>query len=251
MSGPLTGRVAVVTGASSGIGLATAQALAHAGAEVHALARRREAIAEAAPGVHAHRLDVSDAAAVAEVIGARERIDVLVCAAGINIPDRSFEELTPERWDALIATNLSGAFYVLRAALAALRATRGLAILIGSVSGSWPDVSGAAYQASKAGMLALARAAGFEEHEHGVRVSAVLPGIVDTPILDNRPSPPDAAVRAAALRPDDLAAACLFLATLPPRAHVPELTMLPSALQVLGRTATASPSVARVTDGNG
>jgi NAD(P)-dependent dehydrogenase (short-subunit alcohol dehydrogenase family) len=238
---PLQGRIAVVAGASSGIGLATARALAEAGAEVHALARRREAIEEAAPGVQAHRLDVTDAAAVGEVIGAIERIDVLVCAAGINIPDRRFEQMTPESWDALIATNLSGPFYVLRAALEAVRATRGLAILIGSVSGSWPDVSGAAYQASKAGLLALSRAAGFEEHEHGVRVSAVLPGIVDTPLLDQRPSPPGPAVRAAALRSEDVAAACLFLATLPPRAHVPELTMLPTGLQALGKTGTATP----------
>lgn len=244
MTPALAGRTAVVAGASSGIGLATAVRLAEAGAEVHAMARRREAIEDAAPGVRAHRLDVSDAAAVGEVIGAIDRIDVLVYAAGINIPDRTFEELTPDSWDALIATNLSGAFYVLRAALDALRATRGLAILIGSVSGSWPDVSGSSYQASKAGMLALSRAAGFEEHERGVRVSAVLPGIVDTPILDNRPSPPDAALRAAALRPDDVAAACLFLATLPPRAHVPELTILPTALQAIGNTSIASPPVA-------
>lgn len=234
----------MVAGASSGIGLATAEALAQAGAEVHALARRSEAIEEATADVHAYRLDVTDAAAVGRVIGAIDRIDVLVYAAGINIPDRSFEQMTPESWDALIATNLSGAFYVLRAALDALRATRGLAILIGSVSGSWPDVSGSSYQASKAGMLALSRAAGFEEHERGVRVSAVLPGIVDTPLLDKRPSPPDRAVRAAALRAEDLAAACLFLATLPPRAHVPELTMLPTALQALGKTSTASPPVA-------
>ena len=165
-------------------------------------------------------------------------------AAGVNLPERTFEELTPERWDGLVATNLSGAFYVLRAALDALRAARGLAVLIGSVSGSWPDVSGAAYQASKAGMLALARAVGLEEHEHGVRVSAVLPGIVNTPILDNRPVPPDAAIREAALQPQDLAAACLFLATLPPNAYVPELTMLPTALQALGKSGVASPPVA-------
>ena len=243
MSQPLQGKVAVVAGASSGIGLATAVALAEAGADVHAMARRRDVIEQFAPGVHAHRLDVSDAAAVAGVVGAIDRIDVLVFAAGINIPDRRLEQLTPASWDSLLATNLSGAFYVLRSALDALRATRGLAILIGSVSGSWPDVSGSTYQASKAGLLALSRAAGFEEHERGVRVSAILPGIVDTPILDSRPSPPDAAVRAAALRAEDVAAACLFLATLPPRAHVPELTMLPTALQAIGKTSTASPPV--------
>jgi len=124
----------------------------------------------------------------------------------------------------------------------ALRAVRGDIVLIGSVSGSWPDPSGAAYQASKAGLLAFARAAGFEEHGRGVRFTTVLPGIVDTPILDRRPEPPGPEIRAHMLQPEDVAAACLFAVTLPPRAHVPELTILPTALQAVGKTNVASPS---------
>jgi NADP-dependent 3-hydroxy acid dehydrogenase YdfG len=76
-----------------------------------------------------------------------------------------------------------------------------------------------------------------------VRFSAVLPGIVDTPILDNRPEPPPKEVRDRSLKPEDVAAACFFLATLPPRAYVPELTILPTELQALGKTSTASPPV--------
>jgi NADP-dependent 3-hydroxy acid dehydrogenase YdfG len=90
-------------------------------------------------------------------------------------------------------------------------------------------------------MTELAHAAGFEEHQNGVRFSAILPGIVDTPILDNRPDPPPREVRDASLKPEDVAQACLFLATLPPRAYVPELTMVPTMLQALGKTSTATP----------
>ena len=114
---------------------------------------------------------------------------------------------------------------------------------VASVSGTWPDVSGAAYQASKLGMIGLARAAGFEEHENGVRFSTILPGIIDTPILDNRPEPPPREVRDASLKPEDVAEACRFLATLPPHVSIPELTMLPTQIQALGKSSVASPKI--------
>ena len=244
--GALSGKTALVVGASSGIGLSTANLLAGAGAKVHAAARRREAIEEGAGGrgLVAHALDISDKDAVwrtVEEVGEADGIDVLVVAAGMNFAERRLEQLTAEGWDAMISVNLSGAFYATRAALPYLRASRGLVVLISSVSGSWPDASGPAYQASKAGMTQLAHAAGFEEHQNGVRFSAVLPGIVDTPILDNRPEPPPREVRDAALKPEHVAQACLFLATLPPGAYVPELTIVPTRLQALGKTSVATP----------
>jgi NAD(P)-dependent dehydrogenase (short-subunit alcohol dehydrogenase family) len=248
--GTLSGKTALVIGASSGIGLSIANLFADAGARVHAAARRREAIEEGAGerGVVAHALDISEREAVwrvVEEVGEADGIDVLLVAAGINFPERRLEQLTVEGWDAMISVNLSGAFYAIRAALPFLRASRGLVILISSVSGSWPDMSGPAYQASKAGMTELAHAAGFEEHQNGVRFSAVLPGIVDTPILDNRPEPPPKEVRERSLKPEDVAAACFFLATLPPRAYVPELTILPTDIQALGKTSTATPPVSQ------
>jgi NAD(P)-dependent dehydrogenase (short-subunit alcohol dehydrogenase family) len=247
--GTLSGKTALVIGASSGIGLSTANLFADAGAKVHAAARRREAIEEGAGerDVTAHALDISDGEAVwrtVEEIGEAEGIDVLVVASGMNFAERRLGQLTAEGWDTMISVNLSGAFYAIRAALPYLRASHGLVILISSVSGSWPDMSGPAYQASKAGMTELAHAAGFEEHQNGVRFSAVLPGIVDTPILDNRPEPPPREVRDLSLKPEDVAQACFFLATLPERAYVPELTILPTAIQALGKTSTATPPVA-------
>jgi NAD(P)-dependent dehydrogenase (short-subunit alcohol dehydrogenase family) len=228
--GALDDRVALVAGASSGIGLATAHALAGAGATVHAAARR--AVPKPFVG---HTLDVSDRAAVSALAAELPALDILVVAAGTNLPDRTLDRLTPEAWDELIAVNLTGAFNVLQAFRAALRAAAGHFVVIGSVSGSWPDRSGSAYQAAKAGALALTRAAAFEER-HGVRHTAILPGVVDTPILERRPEPPDAETRALMLQPEDVAAACLFAVSLPPRAHVAELTILPTALQALGRT---------------
>jgi len=251
----LSGKTAVIVGASSGIGLATANLFADAGAMVHAAARRREAIEEGAGErigsgrVKAHALDVSDAGAVEKVIGEVGEaggIDTLVVAAGMNIPERRLQQLSPQNWDGILSVNLSGAFYCIKAALPYLREARGLVVLISSVSGSWPDMSGPAYQASKAGMSQLAHAAGFEEHQNGVLFTAVLPGIVDTPILDNRPEPPGREVRDLSLKPEDVAAACLFLATLPERAYVPEMTILPTAIQALGKSSTASPPVPEV-----
>lgn len=239
--GALNGRVAVVVGASSGIGAATARAFADAGAHVHAAARRTPSLGD---GIVGHELDVVDRAGVekfAQTVTDAGPVHALIVAAGTNLRDRSLDRLTPEGWDSVIAVNLTGTFNVVHVFLGALRQTRGDAILIGSVSGSWPDVSGSAYQAAKSGLLAFARGAGFEEHAHGVRFTTVLPGVVDTAILDSRPEPPSAELRRHMLQPEDVAAACLFAVSLPPRAHVPELTILPTALQSVGKTNVASP----------
>ena len=225
-------RTVVVVGASSGIGLATARAFAELGDTVHAAARRPVAL----DGVVPHECDVTDRESVAALARAVGALDVLVVAAGTNIPRRRLRELTGEAWDGLVATNLTGNWNVVHAFLEPLLASRGTLILIGSVSGSWPDRSGPAYQAGKAAVLALARGIGYEV-DGAVRVTAILPGVVDTPILVNRPEPPSDEQRARMLHADDVAAACVFVAGLPPRAYVPELTILPTELQAIGKTA--------------
>jgi len=227
----LTGKVAVVTGGGSGIGAAIVERLIAAGAVCHAVGRRGPI-----------PLDVTDQPGVERFVGSLARIDILVCAAGDNVPRRRLEELTPEVWDRLVGVNLSGPFYFINAALSRLRESRGQVLLIGSVSGQWPDVSGPAYQAAKAGTIALARAAGFEEHGNGVRFSVLNPGVVDTPMMLKRPVQPPPEVARLMLHPDDVAEAAMLMLRLPARAHIPELTILPAALQALGKTNVANPA---------
>jgi NAD(P)-dependent dehydrogenase (short-subunit alcohol dehydrogenase family) len=229
----LAGKVAIVTGGGSGIGAAIAESLTGAGVTCHAIGRRGPT-----------RLDVTDQPAVQRFVDSLERLDILVCAAGDNVERRRLEELTPEVWNQLIAVNLSGAFYFINAALGKLRDAHGDVVLIGSVSGQWPDLSGPAYQASKAGLNALAAGAGYEEHVNGVRFSVVNPGAVDTPLMLKRPERPPPEVSAAMLHPEDVAEACLMLLKLPRRAHIPELTILPTRLQALGKTSVRNPKPA-------
>ncbi len=229
----VAGKVAIVTGGGSGIGAAIVASLTAAGVTCHAIGRRGPV-----------KLDVTDQPAVQRFVDSLDRLDILVCAAGDNVRRRRLEELTPEVWNYIIAVNLSGAFYFVNAGLGKLREARGDVVLIGSVSGQWPDLSGPAYQASKAGMSALAAAAGFEEHLNGVRFSVIKPGVVDTPILAKRPTPPPPEVAAAMLRPEDVAEACLMVLQLPRRAHIPELTILPTRLQSLGKTSVPNPTPA-------
>jgi NADP-dependent 3-hydroxy acid dehydrogenase YdfG len=225
-------RAVLVVGASSGIGLATARAFASLGDTVYAAARRSISL----DGVVSHQCDVTDRESVAALARAVGAVDVLIVAAGTNIPRRRLRELTGESWDGLIAANLTGTWNVVHAFLEPLLESHGTIILIGSVSGSWPDRSGVGYQSAKAGVLALARGIGFDA-DGAVRVTAILPGVVDTPILDNRPEPPSDELRARMLHADDIASACVFVAGLPPRAYVPELTILPTELQAIGKTA--------------
>jgi len=240
------GRVVLVTGAASGIGLATASALIDAGARVHAsdlrgkLAEQRLGTERMATGrVSVHELDVCDGGAVAALvgrIGEDAPLDALVCCAGTNIPDRRLAQLTDSTWRHLLDTNLTGVFSCITAAMPQLRRTHGHVVVVSSVSALWPDVSGPAYQASKAGVLGLVRGAAVEEHDQGIRFTSILPGAVSTELLDKRPEPPTPEVRERCLQPDDVAATILFALSLPVRACVSELTILPNELQALGRT---------------
>jgi NADP-dependent 3-hydroxy acid dehydrogenase YdfG len=229
----LAGKVAVVTGGGSGIGAAIVESLTAAGVTCHAIGRRGPV-----------KVDVSDQPAVQRFVDSLDRFDILVCAAADQVQGRRLDQLTPDVWDHLIAVNLSGAFYFVNAGLAKLREARGDVVMISSVSARWPDPSGPAYQASKAGLSALAAAAGFEEHGNGVRFSSINPGIVDTPIMLKRPEQPPAEVTAAMLHPEDVAEACLLLLRLPRRAHIPDLTIIPTRLQSFGKTNVRNPTPA-------
>ena len=182
-----------------------------------------------------HVADAADPAAMQELANVtRDRlgdIDIMVYSTGTNIPDRALKRLQRETWDHMISVNLNGAYYVTRAVLPAMRERgRGHLIYIASISGVVPDISGAAYQAAKRGLIGLAHAIRVEEKENGIRTCAVLPGLVDTEILDRRPVKPSPDTLAKALRPEDVAEAVLAVCRLPERAVVPELQFMPTLL---------------------
>lgn len=237
MSHSLENSVALVIGASSGIGRACAIQLAAEGAKVMASARRLDRLqqlqAEAAVEIFA--ADAADSAQMNALAAETERrfgaIDLMIYATGANTPDRALTRLTPGIWRELLAANLDGAFYASQAVLPAMRVRKqGHLIFISSISGHTPDASGAAYQASKRGMIGLAHAIRYEEKENGIRTTVVNPGLVDTELLLKRPVPPTAAQLAVAMLPEHVAESVVACAKLPARAVITELTIMPSAM---------------------
>ncbi|MBS7701209.1 MULTISPECIES: SDR family oxidoreductase [unclassified Chelatococcus] len=241
MSRDLESRTIFIAGASSGMGRATAIACARAGAALILLGRNKAAldmtaalVRDAAPNCKAAATlaaDASDAAALAQVVSGVDlsMVDTLVNSVGTNIPERAFDQLTSDSWAQMIDSNLTAAFNLSKVFLPKMRVRKnGLIIHIASTAARKPDKSGAAYQATKAGVLSLTHALMEEEWQNGIRASAILPGMTDTPLLDRRPTPVTPEARASALRPEDVAAACLFIMRLPPRAHVAELHIGPS-----------------------
>lgn len=249
---PVSSRVVLVTGASSGIGAAIARSLLEAGATVHGAARRGDLVAEVlgaealqARRAVAHAVDLADPAQVDALCDELEEDppDIVVCAAGTNITDRRFGQLTQESWETVRTLNLDSVVHLLRRTVPAMRGRGGDVVLIASVSGQWPDHAGPAYAASKAALVALGRGISRDEHAHGVRVTSVLPGLVDTPLLDRRPAPPPPAIRRWCLAPEDVATAVRATIALPPRAHIPELTVVATRMQSMGGTQVASPEL--------
>lgn len=242
MSASLKDQVVVVVGASSGIGRATAVMMAREGAKVMASARRKERLEQlekemAAEGhtIGTFAADATDPAqmnALAEAAKAKfGPVQVMVYATGTNTPDRAMSRLNPTVWNELITTNLNGAYYATQAVVPSMRQAKfGHIIYISSISGHTPDVSGAAYQASKRGMIGLAHAVRLEEKENGIRTTVVNPGLVDTEILEKRPVKPSAETLAQALLPEHVAEIVMACAKLPPRAVITELSIVPSAL---------------------
>ncbi|MBO1908006.1 SDR family NAD(P)-dependent oxidoreductase [Microvirga sp. 3-52] len=236
----ITGQTVLIAGASSGMGRATALAAATAGVNLILLGRNADRLDETltaaqSAGRQVRISSVAADASDADVLGDALKgidlttVDVLINSVGTNLVERAFDQLTPDSWAAMIQANLTAAFNLCRCFVPPMRLRGdGLIINIASVAARRPDRSGAAYQASKAGVLALNHAIMEEEWANGLRATAILPGMTDTPLLDHRPSPVSAEARSAVLQPEDIAEACLFVMRLPRRAHVSELVIQPS-----------------------
>jgi NADP-dependent 3-hydroxy acid dehydrogenase YdfG len=238
--GQLEGQVALVTGGGSGIGLAVARLFLQEGARVAIAGRTEAKLRQAAQTLPAaERLlvqvaDVSDPQQAATLVRHVQEhfgpLDLLVNNAGMNIKERAVRQLTPARWQELLRNNLDSAFYCIHAVLPTmLQRRRGVIINISSVAGKRANpLGGAAYAAAKFGLSALGLCLAAEEKESGIRVSNIYPGEVDTPILEARPQPVTAEQRQQILRPEDVAAAVLFVATRPAHVSIPELIIKPT-----------------------
>ena len=229
-------RNAVITGAGSGVGAATARALAKQGWRVALIGRRREALEKTAaeiPGALVCPCDIGDADAVA-AMGARVlaefgTVEVLVNAAGTNAPQRALEVLSLADYRAMMDTNLNGAYYCVQAFLPQMRA-RGSGTIVNIVSDAGKAASpkaGPGYVMSKFGMAGLNQAINAEERGHGVRACAIFPGDIDTPLLLRRPVQPDAEARARMMQPEDIAECALLAINLPSRVIIEEMLVRP------------------------
>jgi NAD(P)-dependent dehydrogenase (short-subunit alcohol dehydrogenase family) len=240
-NGRLAGKVVLVAGASSGMGRATALACAVEGADVGLIARRREPLNEIARLVASQgrraavcAADLTDPtateAAFASAVAELGAIDIVVITAGTNIRQRALSVLSQEGWQEVLDGNVETAFQVTRAAVPRLRGRGGRIIYVSSLAVQRPDVSGVAYQVAKHAVVGLAHGTMAEEKANGIRTTVIFPGLTDTPLILKRPTPTPPDVLAKALQPEDVAMACVFIASLPSRANVPELQLAPAEL---------------------
>jgi NADP-dependent 3-hydroxy acid dehydrogenase YdfG len=241
----MTQKTALVLGASGGLGHAIAlmlaeegYALALVGRDLAKLEATRDDLGTAASGALVLPCDLTDRAQtqamVEQVLAQWPFMDVLVCAAGLNVRQRSLRSLDPADWDSVISGNLTAAFNAIHFVLPSMR-TRGggLIVQISSLSGLRANtVSGAAYSAAKFAQSALGISIGREERGRGIRSTVIYSGEVNTPLLNARYDRPGASAnegrRESILQPQDIANAVRLLVKLPPRAHIPELVIKPT-----------------------
>jgi NADP-dependent 3-hydroxy acid dehydrogenase YdfG len=221
----------LITGASSGIGAATARAAVAAGYRVVLAARSMDRLqdlaGELAPGhperVLAVQCDVTESeqqqAMVAQALDSFGRLDVVFANAGFGAK-RGFEEESPEQWRSMVLTNVYGVALTIRATINALRESRGHLLLTGSVAGR-RALPGSLYSATKWAVTGMGESARQELNGSGVRVTLIEPGMVDTPFFSNRP--------AEALHPDDIARAIMFAVSQPAHVDVNEILIRPTA----------------------
>jgi NADP-dependent 3-hydroxy acid dehydrogenase YdfG len=243
----LKDRIVWVTGAGSGIGRATALAFAQEGARVALSGRRVDALTETAAAIGENAMvvpaDLSEPAQVDQahslIASAWGAIDILVNNAGTNAKRRHWRELSTADMTTIMDVNLKAPFLCSLAVLPGMRARKaGLLIHIASVAGTMLfPVSGPAYTATKYGARAMSATINAEEGIHGIRSVCINPGEVETAILDSRPKPPSTAERALLIQPEDIAAAAVFAALMPPRTCIADMTILPTDNQFWRATA--------------
>jgi NAD(P)-dependent dehydrogenase (short-subunit alcohol dehydrogenase family) len=218
-------RAALVTGGSSGIGLAIARMLGDEGYDLTLASRRPERVQAAAEelGAVAVAADVGDAEDCARVVAEHRerfgRLDVLVNSAGIGIGG-TVEDLPAKHLDLQLGVNLRGLFLVTQAAIPLLRESHGLIVNLASIAGTLPTPGLAAYGATKAAVISLTRSLNEELDGDGVRAIAICPGFVDTAMAEWSGLAGDEMIR-----PEDCAEVVRMCLRLSPRARIPQVVI--------------------------
>lgn len=237
----LTNKVAIVTGAGTGIGRATSKMLAAEGAKIVLVGRRIEPLNSVAEEIKSaggeavvHSADLVDgdaAAAVAEfTLKTFGQIDILVNNAGFSSKVRSVRYVQPDEWESVFRINVDAVFRLTQACLPhMLSRSEGTIITTSSMAALRPGVlGGSPYSAAKAASLNFSHGLNSELRASGIRATAIVPAEVNTPILDGRPSPPSDDARKTMMQPEDVAACIHLAATLPVRTVVEEIVVSPT-----------------------
>ena len=236
-----TKRIAWITGGGTGIGLAGATSLAKEGWQVVISGRRSDVLSRAADAIRGQGgavdqivLDVENVEQVndtaAQILKKHNRIDLLINSAGLNVPNRSWENVTTDAWDTVVNVNLNGLVYCIKAVLPAMIDQKdGCIINVASWAGRHvSDLVGPAYTATKTAVVALTHEFNIEQHKHGIRACALGPGEVATDIMKQRPVPPSEDVMAKMLQSEDLGRTISFIANMPPHVCVNEILISPT-----------------------
>jgi NADP-dependent 3-hydroxy acid dehydrogenase YdfG len=223
-------KVFLITGASTGIGAATARHAAEAGYRLVLAARSEDKLTTLAGELGGGERALAVACDVTEwddqqrlvkaALDAYGRVDVAFANAGFGAP-RGFQEGDPEQWKAMVLTNVYGAALTIRATADALKESKGHLLITGSVAGR-RALQGSLYSATKWAITGMGESARQDFNDTGVRVTVIEPGMVDTPFFDTPPS-------IEALQPDDIARAVMFAVQQPPHMDVNEILIRPTA----------------------
>lgn len=237
----LTGKVAIVTGAGTGIGRAAAKLLAADGAHVVVVGRRPEPlqavvdeIKTAGGEATAHPADLMDgdqtSAVAKNTLDTLGRVDILVNNAGFSSRVRSVRYVQPDEWDSVFKVNIEAVYRLTQACLPDMIARgEGTIVTTSSMAALKPGVlGGAPYSAAKAASQNFSHGLNAELRAMGIRATVILPAEVDTPILDGRPAPPSADARKTMMQPEDVARCIHLAATLPPRTVIEEIVVAPT-----------------------
>ncbi len=240
----LRDKVCIITGGGSGIGRASGLMMAEEGAVVVAVGRTaskvenvRDEIVGNGGTAEAYGVDVGDKDSITEmvskVLDRFGKVDVLVNNAGHSSPHRMLLTTTPEDLRSVYESNLSGSVYCTQAVVPSMKeAGQGTIINVSSMAGlTGSPLAGMSYSAAKAAVINFTGFLNTELRNTGIRASVVIPGEVDTPILDGRPVVPSAEARETMVTAEDTAEAITLIARLPQRAAIPELVIRPTWLR--------------------